>query len=200
MEITTIRAAGLVSVFLTFARGFDLVLLLFFWAARERDLLRECWTAYINTAILLQSVGLLVACFALLQGIRYVLGLTRGGHSEITPDEFPVGPLLFPCRTDHVRFVPTKHAFSYSYLFVGMPIRWKGRRGGMISCEQRSPPWYLAMLHTLSLGLGGTGAWWDVNGDDYLGRGHDPDGLPGKLRTFLRSQVCHAASDSRGLF
>jgi hypothetical protein len=69
---------------------------------------------------------------------------------------------------------------------VGIPIGWKSSVGGMISSDDSShmSPWYMGLLS-----LKPTGAWYTVNGDDYLGRGHAADGLEEKLRNYLQGQV-----------
>lgn len=46
-------------------------------------------------------------------------------------------------------------------------------------------PWYTRLF---SLNPGG--AWYTVNGDDYLDRGHVECGLQGKLKKYLQGQVC----------
>jgi len=70
---------------------------------------------------------------------------------------------------------------------VGIPVGWKGSLGGMLSVddEKGNSPWYFRLF---SLGLGN--AWYVVNGDDYLDRGHVDGGLKGKLEQYLQSQVC----------
>lgn len=187
MEITTAVGWGLLCLISGFGRRTDFALLLYFWAYRDWEVLKQLWTSYIDTSILIHGFEIVVSVFIFIQVTRYILNLSSK-DSVIQKDEFPVGPLLFPCRTDHARLVPTKHTFTYSYLFVGVPVRWKGNHGGMVSCDDKASPWYMSVLSMLSFGLGGTGAWWSVNSDDYLGRGQD-NGLQGKLRTYLETQV-----------
>ena len=81
---------------------------------------------------------------------------------------------------------PTKHGFKYSYLLVGIPIGWRGSVGGMIAAdvEEKEVSWYSRLL---SLQSGN--AWYRVNGDDYLKRGHVEGGLQGKLHQYLESEV-----------
>lgn len=73
-------------------------------------------------------------------------------------------PLVFPCRTSHTRMFPKKHSFSYSYLFVGIPVDWQN------PVEPRA-------------------TWFHIDAADYLNRGYHPLGLKGKLVDFLRTQV-----------
>lgn len=157
---------------------------------RDWNTVRDFWTLHGNTSYVIYSIGTILSAFILLQILRYTLNLTSK-DLVVAKDGFPVGPLLFPCRTDHSRTAPKKHTFTYSYFLVGVPIDWSGNSGGMISSGQleKSKPWYMSALDTLSFGLGGTGAWWNINADDYLGRGTDKDGLRGKLRSFIETQV-----------
>ncbi|POS85734.1 hypothetical protein EPUL_003159 [Erysiphe pulchra] len=72
---------------------------------------------------------------------------------------------------------PTRHSFSYSYLLAGIPIGFKGSIGGFISVdEERKNSWFSRK------------SWFTVHGDDYLARGHHPDGLEGKLQDYLKTQ------------
>ena len=95
-------------------------------------------------------------------------------------------PLIFPCRTKHTRTFPKKHSFSYSYLFVGIPIGWQH------SCQSflaTSLPSSNAQGAKLLPKLGGSKAWFTVEAEDYLDRGSHPLGLAGKLNVYLKSQV-----------
>ena len=89
-------------------------------------------------------------------------------------------PLLFPCRTSHTRMFPKKHSFSYSYLFVGIPIGWRGSAGTLLSADMESLPWN---------GWGRWRAWFSVESADYLERGDSVHGLRGKLDSYLETQV-----------
>lgn len=133
---------------------------------------------YWTTIVLMVSITLSI--FFTLQIYRYITNLFcySGDLSE-----FPVNPMFFPCSTSHTRFFPKKHSFSYSYLLVGIPIGWKGTIGGMISSETE-------ILRRSWFSLKPGGAWYTVQGDDYLGRGHVEGGLKGKLDDYLVSQVC----------
>lgn len=189
MEISTAVGWTLISLVLHFGGTSGLVITTSFAAYKNWDDLREFWIAYVNVYLLIHTSQIFLAAFVFVQLLRYGLNLSRHS-SPRADDEFPVGPLFFPCRTDHARLTPTKHKFSYSYLFVGVPVPWNGNSGGMIACDDGIvEPWYLRLLTALSFGFGRNGAWWSVNGDDYLGRGHEEDGLQGKLRTYLKTLV-----------
>jgi hypothetical protein len=123
--------------------------------------------------------------FVIFQTIRYVIGLSK---SSTSAEVFQSRPLIFPCRTSHTRLFLKTHSFSYSYLWVGVPVGWKGSVGGMVSSDvaKETSPWYVRLL---SLRSGG--AWFTVNGDDYLGRGHVDGGLEEKLQIYLRSLVSY---------
>ncbi|KAL9113750.1 MAG: hypothetical protein Q9227_002195 [Pyrenula ochraceoflavens] len=106
---------------------------------------------------------------------------TRAGTSKLiskTDEEQLISwlePMIFPCRTIHIRLFPQKHSFSYSYLFVGIPVGWKGAAGSLLSTENRT------------LGRAPR-TWFSVEAEDYLARGSDSRGLSWKLWTYLRSQ------------
>lgn len=165
----------------------DLTLLVAFKAYSQWDSVHQFVSATVNPSFVIEVAKHVSALFAILQFTRFLRGLLRSDVSDIGSrlDSFPVKPLFFPCQTSHVRMFPKKHGFSYSYLFVGIPIGWKGNSGGMLSAEEGGiHSWYQRWL-TLTPGK----AWWTVNGDDYLKRGHK-GGLLGKLREYLESQVC----------
>lgn len=92
----------------------------------------------------------------------------------------PLRPLVFPCRTTHTRLFPKKHSFSYSYLFVGVPVGWRGSISSFFSADLNS----LSLKdHQQKQG------WLSVESADYLDRGDNVHGLQGKLDSYLRSQV-----------
>lgn len=95
-------------------------------------------------------------------------------------DSNPLKPLVFPCRTTHTRLFPKKHSFSYSYLFVGIPIGWRGSIGSTISADVES---------LASKDRGQKHGWLSVESVDYLDRGDNAHGLEGKLDSYLQSQV-----------
>lgn len=88
-------------------------------------------------------------------------------------------PLVFPCRTSHTRFFPQKHSFSYSYLFVGVPVGFKGSAGFLLSADNGSKA---------------AKSWFHIEPTDYLSRGNDNLGLQGKLHLYLKSQVSGESS------
>jgi hypothetical protein len=64
-------------------------------------------------------------------------------------------------------------------------VGWKGSLGGMLSADQGT--------HGRRSGFEGnspSNSWYTVDAGDYLDRGHRQLGLDGKLRKFIRSQVC----------
>ena len=89
-------------------------------------------------------------------------------------------PILFPCRTSHTRLFPRKHAFAYSYLFVGIPVGWRGWVSSLLTADLRTLPWRSRSLKN---------GWFNVDSADYLARGDSIHGLRGKLDTYLESQV-----------
>ena len=115
---------------------------------------------------------------------RFFIGLNSLSSSS---DGFPAKPRFYPCVIHHSRLLPKVHRFSYSYLWVGIPVGWKGSIGGMLSSDapQATPPWYMRLF-----GLQPGGAWFTVDSDDYIGRGRAKGGLKRKLHGHLRKNVC----------
>lgn len=167
---------------LLFGRSLDITLLIAFTLIRKWDELGNL-TSLVNRSIVIAALTITTSLFILLQVLRYVTNL-RQLSSPCT--QFPVKPMLFPSETAHVRMFPTTHGFKYSYLLVGIPVGWRGSVGGMISAdvEENNVSWYSRLL---SLQPGH--AWYRVNGDDYLKRGHVEGGLQGKLHQYLESEV-----------
>ena len=153
----------------------DVLLLSLFTLVRNRDAIP------INTTVIIGIVKFGVAIFAFLQTLRYFLGLNEKSSPT---DGFPAKPMIFPCRTSHTRLFPKTHSFSYSYLWVGVPVGWKGSVGGMLSSDdpRKTYPW------CMRFSIPG-GSWYTVNGDDYLGRGHVEGGLEEKLQNYFKSKV-----------
>ena len=89
-------------------------------------------------------------------------------------------PIVFPCRTSHTRLFPQKHSFSYSYLFVGIPVGWRGRVSSLLTADLQNTPWE---------GQNPENGWFSVDSADYIARGDSMHGLRGKLDTYLESQV-----------
>lgn len=92
----------------------------------------------------------------------------------------PLKPVIFPCRTSHTRLFPKKHSFSYSYLFVGIPVGWRGYISTILSADLKGLPWRQGLPRK---------GWFDVDSGDYLARGENLHGLRGKLDDYLESQV-----------
>lgn len=111
--------------------------------------------------------------------------MSSAGRKESTQDSIPK-PLIFPCRTSHVRMSPKKHSFSFSYLYVGIPIGWQGLSGSLLSAEgQVCALKNKGMTNTPKTGR----SWFHVEAAGYLSRGDHAFGLKGKLNDYLISQV-----------
>lgn len=170
----------LAGVFLA-GKSVDVALLVIFIVIERWDEVKNL-ISIVNPIIVTTITTITTSLFILLQVFRYI----RNVQQPSSPcTEFPVKPMLFPCETAHVRMFPTTHGFKYSYLLVGIPVGWKGSVGGMISSdvEKEGKSWYSRWL---SLQPGS--AWYTVNGDDYLKRGHVEGGLQGKLEQYLESE------------
>lgn len=105
-----------------------------------------------------------------------------GNRKNQVPFATPIlKPLVFPCRTSHTRIFPKKHSFSYSYLFVGIPIGWQGFAANSLLADCSN--------------AGGDGnsfwqkPWFSVDAADHLNRGDHSLGLKRKLHDYLESQV-----------
>jgi len=85
-------------------------------------------------------------------------------------DEQVLPPLLLPSRTTHSRLFPKKHAFSYSYLFAGIPVGMHGHISRLLSVDTQHPGWF------------------HVDSADHLDRGHEGSSLAEKLNSYLHSQ------------
>ena len=113
-------------------------------------------------------------------GIRGVSGRSKNLDKPVL-----LKPLLFPCRTTHTRLFPKRHSFSYSYLFVGIPVGWRGSIGSLLSADMK----------TLS---GDDVKWWDtwfsVEAADHLERGDCVHGLREKFDSYLKKQVRYLVS------
>jgi hypothetical protein len=186
MEIFSLRTFGLLPLasILAFGHTPDILLLLSFTAIKKWDTIQTLASSlYVNSSILITTLSIVSTVFVCFQLYRYLNTLQQTS----TPCRFPVKPMLFPCETAHQRLFPKRHAFAYSYLLVGIPVAWRGSVGGMISSdtEKKATSW-MSRLFSLKP----QGAWYTVNGDDYLERGHVEGGLEEKLHRYLKSQVC----------
>jgi hypothetical protein len=181
----SVQSIVLPSVALIWSTGpsLDIFVFCIFWIIQNQEAFKAFINSYINPATVTSVTVAAAISLTIFQFFKYFLNLRSGSDSS---DEFPVKSMLFPCRTSHTRLFPEKHSFSYSYLLVGITVGWKGSIGGMLSADNEpdSTPWYLRLF---SLKPGN--AWYTVNGDDYLGRGHVDGGLEGKLHAYLLSQV-----------
>jgi DUF1365 family protein len=124
-------------------------------------------------------LGTMLGICSILAGIGVVRGQQLSSQDETRSlhlveqkiDESILPPLLIRSRTTHTRMFPKKHSFSYSYLFVGIPIGIKGRVGGNVLSVDAAKP-----------------AWFDVRSADYLDRSSTQNSLGEKLKRYLRSQ------------
>ncbi|KAH6713456.1 hypothetical protein BKA61DRAFT_675700 [Leptodontidium sp. MPI-SDFR-AT-0119] len=166
---------------LVLGKSTDVILLVIFTIIRKWDDLKAL-ISHINATVAIHVLTITTSLFVLLQVFRYIRNLQQPSSPCV---DFPVKPMLFPCETAHVRMFPTTHGFKYSYLLVGIPVGWRGSAGGMISSdvEKKEMSWY-----TKWLSLQPGSAWYTVNGDDYLHRGHVEGGLEGKLHQYLQSE------------
>jgi hypothetical protein len=171
------------SLLLSIGGSLDIILIVAFKSYRHWEIIRQFIETRVDLVNVIHISKYVTALFVGLQIWRFLAGLRQ---SDSCSDDFPVKPMLFPCQTSHVRMFPKKHGFSYSYLLVGIPIGWKGNSGGMISAEEEDPRTWYQRWNSVKPGLG----WWTVNNEHYLARGHDKDGLAGKLREYLENQVC----------
>ena len=128
--------------------------------------------------------------FVLLQNVLD-LGASRSGDDHIdcnaTSNWHALKPLIFPCRTTHTRMFPKKHSFSYSYLFVGIPIGWQGSVGSFLSADLDSISRNTQEDHSTPRPK----SWFSVEAQDHLSRGSHVKGLKGKLDAYLRAEVGH---------
>ncbi|KAK3709109.1 hypothetical protein LTR37_011088 [Vermiconidia calcicola] len=125
--------------------------------------------------IYIQIFGLLGVCGALAGGIvhrgRRIEPAEQDGHlHQESIDEELLPPLLMPSRTKHSRIFPQRNAFSYSYLFVGVPVGVRGRISRALSVD------------------GQQHAWFHINSGDYLFRGNGHLSLAEKLKRYMHTQ------------
>ena len=174
----------------------------------ERDLKWIASVWYILTPWSNSRWALKLLLFTVVSGSYYYLGyrrrkkveaeqvankqeLRKNAHCNlqhgVSPLEFdyndargPLQPVIFPCRTSHTRLFPKKHSFSYSYLFVGIPVGWRGYINTILSADLKTLPWRSERPWN---------SWFSVDSADYLARGEHLHGLQGKLDDYLISQV-----------
>lgn len=153
------------------------------------------WTAYIvsqdrvsvvSCSPFLVLVLFLYVLWKVITDWNYVRRDTRAATKENGSSQF-LEPLIFPCRTSHTRLFPKKHSFSYSYLYVGIPVGWRGSVRSVLSAniETSSSAGNDQVAHPLREKK----AWLRVEAADYLNRGGAHLGLQGKLHEYLVSQA-----------
>ena len=152
--------------------------------------------SWYQNSILLSIIFNLLLWLVPFEHLKCSWKLWRGAQDPAREPDYqpkgsnPLRPLVFPCRTTHTRLFPKKHSFSYSYLFVGIPVGWRDSVGSFLSADLES---LSSKDHRQKRG------WLSVESADYLNRGDSAHGLQGKLDSYLRSQVsqiCHQLYDS----
>lgn len=156
------------------------------------EVLSYLWTSLWRFSL---CIIFLSVCYCWLVYRRRLSRPSSGGRGEKTLDSHSISklkPLIFPCRTSHTRIFPRKHSFSYSYLFVGIPIGYQGSSGSLLSVgsgtcldEDQKPKRFFNTTQSL----------FHVDAADYLNRGSSP-GLEEKLHVFLRSQVSYETTSA----
>ena len=163
----------------------DLISILTFslWALRQ-DLLSSITHAITTVAVITAFSTTFLLCR---NGFGF--GDPRSWRDHVDHDtasnSHALKPLVFPCQTTHTRMFPKKHSFSYSYLFIGVPVGWQGSIGSFLSVDlESSSPKSRRPSPTSK-------SWFSVEAEDHLSRGADVDGLRGKLEAYLKTQVSH---------
>ena len=95
---------------------------------------------------------------------------SRDVPSTSNPGQETKAPTIHPCRTTHTRLFPERHAFSYAYLQVSVPVDFEGTCG------------------LVSVGSTSKKAWFHVQASDYLERGSSIPSLKAKLSAYLESE------------
>lgn len=145
------------------------------WRPYTLDDLKSIDFARPDFLLYLQIFVLLGACSALAGGIvgrekRATSARPKARSLETSIDEHLLPALLIPSRTSHIRLFPQRHSFSYSYLFVGIPVGITGSIGNALSVDS------------------GSRSWFNIDSADYLERGRNHLSLGNKLKDFLHSQ------------
>lgn len=93
-------------------------------------------------------------------------------------------PYFIPSRTTHRRMFPKTHAFSYSYLTIGVPVGYRGRVNNLLTIDESAEKlsWWRRLVAFTPF---------TVDGEGYLSRGSNNRGLRGKLDEYLESEVCN---------
>ncbi|KAI9888196.1 MAG: hypothetical protein M1820_010240 [Bogoriella megaspora] len=142
----------------------------------------RCTARSCRDPITWEVLALLVVC-AILAGIgvrreNLQQKLAKKAKSQMeNSDENLLKPMILPCRTNHTRLFPKKHSFSYSYLFVGIPVGWRGCTWSALSVDTQ-------ILSPNERKRG----WFHISGADYLDRDNPGLDLKAKLAFYLQSQ------------
>ena len=150
---------------------FDLLVCLFIAAVRHSMFTLDATTGWLPEGYSIASASTMASISALIIFVCLNWPTKKRRRHSINGSEPPLKPMLFPCRTTHTRLLPQVHSFSYSYLYAGVPIGWKGSAGSLLSADYPEGK-----------------TWFNVQSEDYLQRGVHPGGLAGKLKDYLRSQ------------
>ena len=125
--------------------------------------------------VYIQIFSLLGGCGALAGGIVHREHHIHSSEQVERPrsetiDEQLLPSLLIQSRTTHTRIFPKKHDFSYSYLFVGIPVGIRGRVSTALSvdCNESS--------------------WFHISSADFLDRSDRHLSLGEKLKRYLHTQ------------
>ena len=152
----------------------------------------ELLTAYNATFF---AVAGSVVLFFVVQSLRASTALAES--MGISKEDLLSTPVFIPSRTNHARINPAKHSFSYSYLFVGIPVGWKGSIGSLLSvdCQARIPDKNTNQLISPKART----TWFSVEAERYLSWDKVNIGLRAKLEAYLKSQVRLAARSQRDM-
>ena len=154
------------------------------------------WTSYIvsqdrvsvvSCSAFLGLVLFLYVLWKVTTDWNYIRRDTRAATQKMESSQF-LEPLIFPCRTMHTRLFPKKHSFSYSYLYVGIPVGWQGSVKSVLSADIEASS--CAGNDQVGHPRREKKAWLRVEAADYLNRGGAHLGLQGKLHEYIVSQAC----------
>ncbi|KAM0714793.1 hypothetical protein Q7P37_009257 [Cladosporium fusiforme] len=140
---------------------------IFNWFSRNYN--DEAMQIYIMVFSLLGLCGLSAGSIAH-RGNQLDEHEAHGPKRAAVIEEALLPPLLIPSKTTHSRIFPQKHSFSYSYLFVGVPVGMVGRSSHALSVD------------------GVPSSWFNIRARDYLFRGSEDLSLSEKLQAYLESQ------------
>jgi hypothetical protein len=170
-----------------FSGPVNAALTVLFVVGRQRHLFADLLDAALLAGAARAIIGASVVAFLLVQLLWVAQGRIETRHWN-----GPGKVLLFPCRTSHQRKFPQTHAFSYSYLTIGIPVGFEGNAGGMVSVGAKGKHGLFSWL------FGPPRGWFTIDAGDYLERGRAELGLRGKLDEYLRTQVGAHSQFSQG--